>query len=309
MNSEQRRLRLLWILAAIFVNIAIGALDAATGVDLSVQILYLAPSCFIAWKVGRAPALALSALGAGSWLAAEVFTGHSYSHPVFAASSTLTLFAFLAASSTILSAMKASFVREATNARVDHLSGLWNARAFHELAQREASLAERDGSSLTVAYLDLDDFKNVNDTLGHLRADDLLRTVARSLRASLRGTDIVGRLGGDEFAIVLPRTSKAEAEVILKRTMTSVVAATRRQGFSVSFSVGCVTARGAGLAFGSLLQAADRRMYEAKLSGKAALVVTEVPPERAENRELSLPRRSRTSAPRVAMVTSPRDKS
>jgi diguanylate cyclase (GGDEF)-like protein len=258
--------------------VVIGILDAWTGTDLSVQILYLLPCGVVAWTVGRSSALMLSGLSAVVWLTADALDGHTYSHPVFGASNTITLFAFLAAACSALSAMRAALLRETKNARVDHLSGLWNARAFYELAEREVALGAREGADVAVAYLDLDDFKKVNDTLGHLKADELLRIVASSLRRAVRTTDIVARLGGDEFAILLPRTATPDAELLLRRALAAVRGATRDAGFVVSFSVGCVSARGEDVTFESLVRAADRLMYDAKAAGKAAIVLTELPP-------------------------------
>ncbi len=256
-------------LVATLIVALIGVLDAATGIDLSIQILYLIPCGLLAWKASRASSLALSAISAGVWLMADAYSGHSYSHPVFAISNTLTLFFFLAASCIMFSAVSAALARETKNSRVDHLTGLWNARALHELAERELASSHRDASSVTVAYLDLDNFKHVNDTLGHLKADELLKVVACALRGALRGGDAVGRLGGDEFAILLPRTPRVAAEAVLARALSAVRAATLDAGFSVSFSLGSVSTEGLPASFETLLRLADHSMYEVKATGKA----------------------------------------
>src|SRR6202022_3990065 len=87
-------------------------------------------------------------------------------------------------------------------ARYDILTGLANRGVFAEALQHEIARAHRDGTSFAVLYLDLDQFKDINDTLGHPIGDLLLRSVAERLRASMRETDTVSRFGGDEFALI-----------------------------------------------------------------------------------------------------------
>jgi len=268
--SRSQRLFLIFAGAGLSV-LAIGALDVFTGADLSLQVLYLGPCAILTWRLGRGPGLLMAAASAAVWLAADTIDGHSYSHPVFAASNSLTLLSFLVASVAMLSTIRDVLFRERQHARIDHLTGLWNARALCELGEREFTLAQRELTVLSVAYLDLDDFKKVNDTVGHLKADELLRLVATTLRGVLRQSDIVGRLGGDEFAVVMPRTPTLNAEPILKRALEVVTASTRDAGFTVSFSLGFVsTSTGTG-SFESLLSGADRRMYKAKRAGKSGI--------------------------------------
>lgn len=88
-------------------------------------------------------------------------------------------------------------------AREDFLTGVLNSRAFYEMAQVEMARAARQDSPLSLAYIDLDDFKEVNDTLGHSTGDRVLQAVAATIMEDIRLTDAVARLGGDEFAILL----------------------------------------------------------------------------------------------------------
>ncbi len=108
-------------------------------------------------------------------------------------------------------------------ASVDQLTGLMNSRAFYQSAVSELSRQRRKSHALTMAYLDIDDFKQVNTALGHVGADHLLRDVAQSMKQALRVSDYVGRLGGDEFAILLPETSETQAIEVLNRVRSRVL--------------------------------------------------------------------------------------
>src|SRR5260221_899826 len=96
--------------------------------------------------------------------------------------------------------------RALESARIDHLTSLPNSRSFEAAAGREIERARRYRRPFTIAYLDVDGFKDVNDRQGHTSGDDLLRQIADTLRASVRRSDLAARLGGDEFAILLPET-------------------------------------------------------------------------------------------------------
>ena len=163
----------------------------------------------------------------------------------------------------------------------DPLTGLHN-RA--ELAKRapelDTFLARQDGDDppfvLSVAYLDLDNFKFVNDTYGHRYGDDLLRTTAHILRENTRGYDLIFRLGGDEFAILMPKTEKHEAAVIIER-IRSAFNVGMPKGNGVSMSAGLATTRGSrGVTVERLIELADQALLDAKAGGKDQLVSADV---------------------------------
>lgn len=160
----------------------------------------------------------------------------------------------------------------------DPLTGLLNRRRFAELAEREVALAQRSGAPLSLAVLDLDDFKSVNDRLGHSAGDALLCAVAGALRATLRTSDLCGRWGGEEFAVLLPG-SGAQAGVQVMARVGAALAALRVEaagGGGCSASVG-VAERVPGESFESLVQRADAAMYAAKQSGKARVLAARGP--------------------------------
>jgi diguanylate cyclase (GGDEF)-like protein len=146
-----------------------------------------------------------------------------------------------------------------------------NARAFsHELAQ-ELSRNRRYGRPLALIYLDLDDFKSVNDAHGHATGDAVLRLVADAMRGAVRQADVVGRLGGDEFAVLMPETDGDVAHAAATRLVIGIRTVFRGTP-SVTASIGVVAVAGTEAGTDELLRKADQAMYAAKRAGKDRVV-------------------------------------
>ena len=151
-------------------------------------------------------------------------------------------------------------VRQATT---DGLTGLVNHRAFHDALRAEAQRCTRYGHPLSVAVLDLDGFKGVNDRHGHQVGDELLVAVARGLERMTRATEVVARLGGDEFAILLPETTAEGARATAERVRAAVAALPGAVAHGVTASAGVADLERTG-STEELLRAADRDLYRAK---------------------------------------------
>ncbi len=158
----------------------------------------------------------------------------------------------------------------------DPLTGLANRSLFFDrVSHAIARLGRQTGSSIAVLYIDLDNFKNVNDTLGHARGDRLLALVAERLRSVVRAADSVGRLGGDEFALLLEDlTSTAGALVVAERALKLLTTPFDLAGESVnvSASIGIAQRADANISADALIQEADEAMYQAKHAGKGRVV-------------------------------------
>jgi diguanylate cyclase (GGDEF)-like protein/PAS domain S-box-containing protein len=151
----------------------------------------------------------------------------------------------------------------------DFLTGLLNRRTFLERADRELQRALRHGSRSTIAMVDADLFKTVNDTYGHAAGDAALRAIAGVLQAEMRKDDFVGRIGGEEFAVMMLDTLPEVAENISERLRAGVAALRlEHQGRSIALtiSIGIATDSGSGLR--QMLIDADAALYEAKRSGR-----------------------------------------
>jgi diguanylate cyclase (GGDEF)-like protein len=240
--------------------------DVLTGAELSWSIFYIAPVAIAAWYLGWGPALLMVGLAAASWLAADRIAGATYELAGVQYWNMLVRAAMFFLVAYTLTLLKGSLAHAQETARTDWLTGLPNTRSFLETAAHEIARARRTHSPLTLAYIDLDGFKAVNDTLGHAAGDELLQKIADALRSRLRDVDVIARLGGDEFAVLFPDTSKDEAERAIERLHPAMDDVVRAGGWPVRFSIGAVT-HTLPPDTDELIRQADAAMYEAKRQG------------------------------------------
>jgi diguanylate cyclase (GGDEF)-like protein len=163
------------------------------------------------------------------------------------------------------------FEKAAKSSTFDNLTGLLNRNAFDEVLSREISRAKRHDANLTLLFLDLDDFKKINDTRGHVAGDTVLKEIARLIMLEKRAEDIGARCGGEEMTVLLPETSKADGWLIAERIRRRVEEAKisyEGKNIKVTLSGGLASFpidANEGL---SLLKNADKAMYRAKSFGK-----------------------------------------
>jgi diguanylate cyclase (GGDEF)-like protein len=161
-------------------------------------------------------------------------------------------------------------------ASYDELTGIMSRRAFFNGAERLHVLMRRQNKPLTLAYLDLDDFKEVNDTFGHVMGDAVLKAFTDVISSMLRRSDIVGRIGGEEFALILPDTDIDGARHLLeqirnKASEQTVVVGHAQTSFTVS--VGLAFSNNQSInSLSALIEQADKALYQAKSKGKNCVV-------------------------------------
>lgn len=260
--------RLAWVISGGILLVLIGLADFVTGEEISFSIFYLLPVMLVTWYVSRRAGLAFAIFSAIAWLLADLWTGHRYSHPAIPYWNMIVRFLFFLIVLFVLSRLQSALEQEKALSRTDSLTGTATARTFQELARVEIQRGTRYGRPFTVAYIDLDNFKEVNDRFGHSVGNELLCTVAATIRRNLRATDTVARLGGDEFAILLPETEEEPAHAVLGKLRGLVSGSMQANDWPVTLSIGAFTFLHPRDSVDQMIRLADEAMYSAKRGGK-----------------------------------------
>jgi len=256
-----------WIFTGLAATVLIGIMRYLTGPEWAFSFLYLFIILPTTWFIGCVAGIVMSFAGIASWLTADLMMADRFTSlwvPYLNETFRLLVFLFAAVA---LSKLKKTIEQKemALQAAVtDTLTGIGNRRSFYDLAGREISRALRFKRPLTIAFLDLDNFKYVNDTFGHFVGDEVLLSVAMIIRDSIRPMDICSRLGGDEYVVLFPETTAETAENIGRRLQHGLLEGMRKQGWPVTFSIGVVTFNRAPSSVDELLKEADQAMYDAK---------------------------------------------
>jgi len=261
------------LLAFVFLGAVagIGYLDRATGTEISFSMFYLLPVSLAFWLAGLWPGVATAAGGAAVWLVADLSTGHAYSHPPIPYWNALMRGVIFLAVGLLLVRLRRALQRETRLATRDALTGIGNWRHFEAVANRELGRARRSGGPLSLVYLDLDDFKAVNDSLGHQAGDALLVSTAAGLQESVRTIDCVARLGGDEFVVLMPDTGQEGARVVVERIRAAIRERLERERWPATVSAGLITFVRPPASIDQMIKSADDLMYDAKRGGKDAV--------------------------------------
>jgi diguanylate cyclase (GGDEF)-like protein len=258
------------ILIAFVLLAAVGALDYLTGYEISFALFYLLPIGLATWFTDRKLGIVMALASAVVWLLADIKAGAVYSSAmVYVWNAGIRLGFFLL--TVILLETGKTLERERMLGRLDYVTGAVNSRFFRDLAQRELYRAARYGYPVTLAYVDVDDFKTINDRFGHMMGDRVLHAIADGMRRHVRKTDIVARVGGDEFAILLPEVGPDAAPVVISKMQRRVSEEMRDNGWPVTFSIGVVTCASAAYSPDDVLNMADHVMYTVKRDRKNAI--------------------------------------
>jgi diguanylate cyclase (GGDEF)-like protein len=246
-------------------------LDVRTPAELRLGILYVIPVLLAAWHDGVwwgiVFALATALL--------RFLTGIDQMPPAtplgFRLVNEVAYLAVVGVAIAGLSELRRTHSQLELLATHDPLTNVRNARAFTDVLARELGRNRRYGRPLALIYLDLDDFKRVNDARGHDTGDAVLRLVAEAMNSAVRTADVVGRLGGDEFAVLMPETDGPVAHAAATR-LAHAIRTVFHGTPSVTASIGVVATAGSDVSAEQLLRRADQAMYEAKRAGKDRVV-------------------------------------
>ena len=262
-----RRPRFFLVALNILMFAAVTVLRYLVAPEVYLAAAFLVPVSFAAWFLSA---------GAG-WLTAfasaivlAIYGWHhdsSSGHGVAYLNSVIDLcmFSFFVF---IFSEVRMLYRREQALSLRDPLTGLMNRRALISTVAMENRRMARHHNPLTLAYLDLDDFKKINDGFGHNVGDALLQDIAQVMKKNVRGTDFVARLGGDEFVIVLPETDTTAARSVMSKLSEKLFQQMQELDHAVTFSVGAVTFEVPLTTAAEMIRASDETMYLAKQRGK-----------------------------------------
>jgi diguanylate cyclase (GGDEF)-like protein len=252
-----------------------------SGAEYGFAALYLIPISFAGWFLSGAMGVLVALASTLALLTFDFVHWREYSSaaiPYWNGLTDLGLFLFLVF---ILSEVKGLYDRERQLSREDFLTGVRNRRAFFELLDAESRRARRYARPLTLVYLDVDGFKEVNDRNGHQGGDSLLISLAQAMVSSVRDVDIVARLGGDEFALLLPETDSDAAKSVVEKIRNQLAQAVRNANSNVTFSVGAVTFTEGIDSSDQMLHVADEAMYSVKQGGKNGVAYRTIGPKPA----------------------------
>lgn len=259
--------------------LVIGVFDYLSGTAYRVFTLYFLPISYVGWHLSRRYAIAAASLCTVAWLYSNYAAFARFPPSVLAVNTTMQAIAFVTVA-LLLSGLRRSLTHERVLGRTDSLTELFNSRAFYEEAEAMLAVARRYDRPVSLGYLDLDGFKEINDTIGHARGDDVLQRVATIIRTSVRESDVVARLGGDEFVVLMPETGADGARSLMDRVRARI-----HETFSAetrpTASIGAVAYQRAPESLEEMVHAADIAMFEAKTSGGNRVNVTSAAPAAA----------------------------
>lgn len=233
--------------------------------------LMIAGAGLSAWLAGGWPALAMC----GVWAMLEMILHTPRPNPF----GVIIRYAIMVGLVWSVTEWKRRLAAEYRRGRFDPLTGLPNRQAFYERCQSELSRARRFHRPLTIALLDGDRFKTLNDQRGHAVGDRALQATAEVLRQTIRQYDFAARLGGDEFVVLFPETAADVAEAAAQRLHRELTTRLSCEFSPLSYSMGVVTFPPNYADVDVCLQQADRRLYEAKRSGTGLVRLAVAEPE------------------------------
>jgi len=253
-------------LGAMGLFLGIAGLDFLGGPEIHLFVFYLLPVLYVTSQFGQRAGMISCVLGvASASFVAWVGDGTAGINEWVTAAARLMVSLTVVAGWGRLHDMGMAL---AELSMVDPLTGLHNRRACYWHGEAELVRMRRTAECLSLMFIDLDNFKAVNDSHGHKAGDQLLRATAMELRRLIRESDVAARVGGDEFAVILPRTDGEGGRNLAQAVHANLQSLFQSLNVQTSASIGVATFRRAPASFEAVLHGADELMYEIKASGK-----------------------------------------
>lgn len=258
-------------LLAVLLSLTLGVFDFLTGPNLSFSLFYLAPVLLATWYVDRSAGIVIAVLCAMLELVRNLLLGTTPAQPFVPYWNTGTRLGVFLTVLLLAGETKTRLLLAESLAMTDALTGISNSRNFYRLAELELARAERHNDPISLAYIDLDNFKELNDQRGHNEGDKALQLVASILQHNSRKIDVVARLGGDEFVVLLPETNRRSALEVMLRIQQALLRGMQEGRYAITFSIGIITFSRPPVDVADMIRAADNLMYSVKDSGGNAV--------------------------------------
>jgi len=264
LNSVVQKLsKSVWVVIGMGLLITIAVGDYITGSEISFSLFYLLPIAIFSMALSGMAGVMVAFISAAIWLFIEVLTTEDASSFVHLWNTIIRLGFFL-----LPAILLRAIEQERRLARTDPLTGAINNRYFTELLQHEIDRSNRYSRPFTLAFIDFDNFKAINDTFGHTFGNTLLHSFAEYVRSNLRRTDYIARVGGDEFVILLPEADEKAARIAVTNLFRKISHEMNGRKWPITFSVGVLTMNAPKISVDKILSTADKMMYSVKNNGK-----------------------------------------
>jgi len=251
-------------------------IDTLSVHSMNVVFLYLVPAGLAAWAGGYIHGIAASVFCGLMVVTSGYISGAYPGGPVGVGWNVASLVLMLLLFSSLVAAISRILKYEQGSAHTDPLTGLANRRLLNEYFKGEVERARRYKRPISIMYIDIDNFKAVNDRFGHAAGDRMLKGMAWILVKSTRKADTPARIGGDEFALILPETMENGVRSVEKRIREKFMALAKRYRWPVGLSIGAAVSAKPGGSIDALLEKADGLLYQVKGAGKGATRIISV---------------------------------
>lgn len=275
LDGSRKTSQLRAVAVATALTSVLGCADFMTSSEISFSIFYLIPITAAVILSGRQLGLIFSVICALVWITADIASGldyHVWHIPVW---NTLVRFGYFTFHTVLLNQLLTTISMIQAASLQDPLTKAANWRYFEQYSSQLLQQAGRDNIKMTIAYIDVDNFKKINDSFGHGVGDEVLIQIAQTIRSQIRSQDMIARLGGDEFAVVLNNTDLATSQEILDRIRRATLQEMQAKNWDVTLSIGAMVFSVLPMTITPMLKMVDSLMYDVKKNGKDNIKILE----------------------------------
>jgi diguanylate cyclase (GGDEF)-like protein len=269
------RTKAFWLVTGYLLIALLGAIDAQFKPEVVFAPLYLIPIAILAWFVGKWNGVTASVLSTMMWLAADLYSGGPYESTFVYYWNTIVCLTTFLLTSWLISYLRVELEQNRSFYQLDTLTGIANSVGFHEAAQREIERAKRLNRPFSLGYIDVDNFKFINEQMGHTIGDQVIREIALNIQSNLRRSDLVARVGGDEFTVLLSEAGQEASREAINRIQHQLKNAMDAKGWPLTFSIGVIACIEHPKTVDELLQLTSELRDFVKHNGKDGICFSE----------------------------------